>query len=108
VHPDHANINGCYAELLLASGRISEALPFLEQAEKYAVGEDLHLKLHFYRLAHFPDGAEASRQAIHGLLAQGARSPGWDFSRNIDRAELDGCAYVGELRELAKKISADS
>jgi len=33
------------------------------------------------------------------------RSPGWGFSRNIERAEQDGCTYVDELRELAKKIS---
>ncbi len=39
------------------------------------------------------------------LLERGVRSLGWDFSRYIERAELEGCAYVEELRELAAKIS---
>jgi protein O-mannosyl-transferase len=103
-----ANINGNYAGFLLASGRITEAIPFLEQAESYAEDNDLRLELHFYRLAHFPDRAQASRQAIDELLVQGARSPSWDLTRNIERAELDGCEYVEELRELAQKIGEDS
>jgi hypothetical protein len=43
--------------------------------------------------------------AIHDLLKQSERSPGRDFSRNIERAEQDGCTYIEELRELAKKVS---
>ena len=64
------------------------------------------LELHFYRLAHFPETAEISRKAIEKLLEEGVRSPGWDFSPNIEQAEKEGCAYVDELRELAAKISA--
>lgn len=103
--PDNANNNGNYAGFLLAEGRMAEAVPFLQRAEKNADNKDLELELHFYRLAHFPETAQASREAIHDLLGQGERSPGWDLSRNIERAGGDGCTYVDELRELAKKIS---
>ncbi len=103
--PDHANANGNYGGLLLAGGRTDEAKPLLERAEKNVDQNDLKIELHFYRLAHFPEMAHDSRKAIHDLLEQGVRSPGWDFSRNIEQAEKDGCTYVEELRELAAKIS---
>ena len=105
MDPDHANNNGNYAGFLLARGRTVEANPYLERAEKDVDNKDLQLELHFYRLAHFPDTEQASRCAIHDLLGQGERSPKWGFSRNIERAEEEGCSYVDELRDVAQKIS---
>jgi protein O-mannosyl-transferase len=105
INPDSANNNGNYAGFLLARGRTTEAKPFLEFAEKNTDRKDLKLELHFYRLAHFPKTAKASRKAIKKLLEEGVRSPGWDFSGNIEQAEKEGCTYVKELRELAEKIS---
>ncbi len=105
VDPDHANVNGNYAAFLLARGRSAEAKPFLEIAEKNCDNKSLELELHFYRLAHFPETADVSRKAIEKLLEEGVRSPGWDFSQNIEQAEKEGCTYRGELREIAAKIS---
>jgi tetratricopeptide (TPR) repeat protein len=105
AEPDRVITNGNYAGLLLARGRTAEAKPFLERAEKYADSKSLQLEFHFYRLAHFPKTADASRKAITDLLEQGVRSTGWDFSQNIEQAEKEGCTYVDELREIAKRIS---
>jgi protein O-mannosyl-transferase len=106
VEPENAYNNGNYAGFLLARERKAEALSFLERAQKNAAHTTVQLELHFYRLAHFPETAEISRKAIEKLLEEGVRSPGWDFSPNIEQAEKEGCAYVDELRELAAKISA--
>jgi protein O-mannosyl-transferase len=106
INPMDVNHNGNYAAFLLARGRSAEAKPFFEIAEKYCDNKPLELELHFYRLAHFPETAEASRKAIKKLLKEGVRSLGWDFSQNIEQAEKAGCTYVEELRELAEKISA--
>lgn len=106
IAPDNANCTGSYSAFLLAQGRTAEAKPFLENAEKNCNYRPAELKLHFFRLAHFPEMADVSRKAINKLLKQGVRSPGWDFSQNIEQAEKEGCTYVDELRELAAKISA--
>ena len=105
VNPDEPNNNGKYAGFLLGQGRKKHAISFLVRAEKSVKAKKMEIRLHFYRLAHLPKTAEVSRKAIQELLEQGVRSPGWDFSRNIEQAKQDGCPYVEELRELAKKIS---
>ena len=104
--PEHANNNGNYAGFLLARGRKPEAIPFLEKAEQLADAADLRLDLAFYRLAHFPETADESRRSLRQLLAQGARSPYWDFSDNIEQAEREGCLSIEELRTLAQRINA--
>jgi hypothetical protein len=105
VNPDEPNNNGKYPGFLLGQGRKKHAISFLVRAEKSVKAKKMEIRLHFYRLAHLPKTAEVSRKAIQELLEQGVRLPGWDFSRNIEQAEQDGCPYVEELRELAKKNS---
>jgi hypothetical protein len=44
----------------------------------------------FYRLAHCPDYRQQAIEQLDALLEMGAKSIGWDFSANIERAkELD-------------------
>ena len=106
LEPNNSNSNGNYAGLLLARGRRREALEFLTRAEQLSVHPSLNLELAFYRLAHFPKSYEQSKAKILALLAEGGRSVGWDFSENIARAEQDGCTYIRELRELARRIAS--
>ena len=106
LDPNNSNSNGNYAGLLLALGRAPEALEHLERAEKLSKQPSLNLELAFYRLAHFPENYAHNHARLLELLARGVRSVGWDFSENIARAEQDGCAYIGELRELAQRIAS--
>jgi hypothetical protein len=60
----------------------------------------------FYALAHRP--AERQLDALANLkrvLMEGARSPGWDLSQNIERARQDGHPDVEWLEKLAKVIA---
>ncbi|MDI9333421.1 MAG: tetratricopeptide repeat protein [Cytophagales bacterium] len=103
--PNDADINVNYAGFLLARGRRKEALTFLQKADEAADRDDLRLELSFYRLAHFPQEAQQARAKIAKLLAQGVRSPNWDFSGNIEQAKREGCSYVPELESLAAQIN---
>lgn len=107
--PNHANHLGNYAGFLLGLGRIEEGKQYLSKAFR-AINDSEHgllLELWFYTLAHFPDRADEARQRIHDLLNKGIRSIGWNFSANISRAQEDGCIYVAELQDLAKRITSE-
>ena len=65
----------------------------------------VELELWFYCLAHFPAEYPQAEQKIRTLLAEGARSNGWDFRDNIARAETDGHPNIPLLRELADATS---
>jgi hypothetical protein len=43
-------------------------------------------ELWFYRLAHYPDYRQQAIKQLDVLLKKGAKSIGWDFSANIERA----------------------
>ncbi len=107
--PNHANHLGNYAGFLLGLGRIEEGDQYLSQTF-HAINDSqqaLFLELWFYTLAHFPDRADEAREHIYDLLNKGIRSIGWDFSANITRAQMNGCPYVDELQDLAKKITSE-
>ena len=106
LDPNSSNGNGNYAGLLLARGRSQEALEYLERAEKLSDQPSLDLELVFYRLAHFPESYAYNKAKLLKLLANGVRSVGWDFSENIARAEQDGCPYIDELREFARRVAS--
>jgi Tfp pilus assembly protein PilF len=101
---NNVNNNGNYAGFLLMQGKTAQALPYLEKALQ-SDQPALLLECWFYRLAHFPEEREEARQQIEALLQQGIRSPGWDFSDNIRRAEQDGYPDVAALTALAARIS---
>ena len=106
--PESPIKNGNYAGFLLEQSKKKAAIPHLEKAEKSNEAKpDLLLELAFYRLALFPELEEESRKKISALLDKGVRSKGWDFSRIIIQAEKEGCTFIGELKNLAYKISAN-
>jgi hypothetical protein len=52
--------------------------------------KDLLVELWFYRLAHCPDYRQQAIRQLDVLLKNGAKSIGWDFSANIERAKEQG------------------
>jgi hypothetical protein len=64
--------------------------------------QDLLAELWFYRLAHCPDYRQQAIKQLDVLLKKGAKSIGWDFSANIERAYWRSQPIVGRL-ELDKK-----
>jgi tetratricopeptide (TPR) repeat protein len=109
LDPEDANLTGNYAKMLLTSGNESEGEKYLEKAFSLnPTGEDTLLELWFYRYAHFPNKHEHAYEEIMKLLKKGARSLGWDFSGNIERAKKDGHPNIDRLEKLAKVISEDA
>jgi hypothetical protein len=47
----------------------------------------------------------AALRTLQRLLEEGARSPGWDFSRNIARARSDGHPDADWLEPLAAVVN---
>ncbi|SHA18953.1 hypothetical protein BTHERMOSOX_555 [Bathymodiolus thermophilus thioautotrophic gill symbiont] len=62
-------------------------------------------ELWFYRLAHYPAYWSEAIERLDDLLADGAKSRGWDFSENIKQAEKQGFEPIELLQEYADKIS---
>ncbi len=109
--PKHANNHANMARFLLAEGKgggmavLQKAIELLQINSNPAA----EIECAFYLLAH---GTKAEySNALHTarkLLESGSRSPGWDFSRNIERARLDGHPEVDWLRKLASVINDDA
>ncbi len=107
--PNHSVNLGNYAGLLLSRGEREKGMSNLQKALSLANPNSQapqFLECHFYRLANGPaeQKAEALRE-LHKLLVQGVRSPGWDLSWNIERAEKDGHPNVALLKALAAVIA---
>jgi tetratricopeptide (TPR) repeat protein len=112
--PDHANTLGNYAQMLLARGDSINGYEYLGRAVAALGTEarlDLHAELAFCEFAHGADPA-ARRVALEKLkelvLAKGARSPGWDLSRNVERAVHDGHPEAAWLAKLASVIADEA
>ena len=109
VNPNHANNLGNYAGFLLARGESARGLRLLEKTMESARRPDddiVVLECQFYRYAHAraKEHRETLR-AIRALLVAGIRSPGWNFSDNIERARSDGHRGVSLLKALDQVIS---
>jgi Tfp pilus assembly protein PilF len=110
--PKHAINLGNYARLLLASGRSRDGLAVLDRADpllRETKQPQIELECAFYRFAHSPlSHQKAALQNIRKLVEQGVRSPGWDLSRNIDRAIRDGHSEALWLGKLANVVNDDA
>ena len=110
IEPNNANTFGNLAGLLLGLGR-AEGVGLLQQAMQLAEGdkkwEICLLECLLYADAHGVAGLRRQewRQRMCELLTAGVRSKGWDFSRNIARAEQDGHTDLDNLKLLADVIS---
>jgi tetratricopeptide (TPR) repeat protein/Mrp family chromosome partitioning ATPase len=106
--PKNTNHLGNYAGMLLATGRQTGGLSMLDRAFDAPAGSPaLRAECWFYALAHRPPErrGEALAQLKRLVVAEGARSPGWDFSGNVERARSDGHPDAVWLALLADVIS---
>mgnify|MGYP003348926255 FL=1 len=65
----------------------------------------LAVELLFYRFAHDVKQRDLALASLKQIILQGARSPGWDLSKNIERASIDLHPNLSLLVDLAKVIS---
>ncbi|WP_297575720.1 hypothetical protein [uncultured Deefgea sp.] len=105
-NPLHSNTRGNYAQLLFISGRNEEAKEQLKQIESNKnYGVDLDLEINFYRYAHLPEERDIALTKLKAILNSDARSQGWDFSKNIIRAEQDAHPELKFMERLADVIN---
>ena len=105
--PKHANNFGNYAGMLFATGRQTDGLSLLDRAiDAPSSSLALRAECWFYALAHrAPEQrGEALAQLKRLLINEGARSPGWDLSGNVERALSDGHPDAAWLALLADVI----
>jgi Tfp pilus assembly protein PilF len=109
--PDDANNLGNYARLLLESGADAAALPMIRRALELATADQdpLRAELWFYLFGVGPpDGRRQALQELALLIADGVRSPGWDFSRIVARARAEQHRDQEWLPRLADVISEEA
>lgn len=110
--PNHANNLGNFAGFLLADGKDERGLALLEAAFAAATGEPtaLNAELEFYAYLHRPEQQRvtALKRIRKLLLEQNIRSPGWDFSANVERATKSGHEDSDWLPRLAQVINGDA
>jgi Tfp pilus assembly protein PilF len=106
LQPDDASNFVNYAQLLFAQRRHAEALEYVNRVlGQPSAQADVRLEAAFYLYVHVPDRQKEALQQLVSLLSAGERSPGWDFSLNLARAEEDGDSRYPFLRMLADVIS---
>jgi Tfp pilus assembly protein PilF len=110
IAPDYA-IHLCnYAGFLFYRDRRADGLQYLNKALQTEPTETVLLEGRFYQYAHLTD-AEIRRTAIvqmKVLLLQDVRSPGWNLSRNVERAIADGHPQPALLLKLAHVIADEA
>jgi protein O-mannosyl-transferase len=113
LNPLEPNYYGNYSGFLLAVGNREKGKEFLQKTFDFLknskTDQSLLIECYFYRYAHFfndPIQMKNDYERIISLLNQNIRSTGWNFSRNIERAKLDGHPHPELLESLAKQISS--
>ena len=111
ANPKYAIALANLARLLLATGRadglvvLHQALSLLRENPRL----DAELECAFYLFAH---GSEPERidglKNARRLIETGVRSPNWDLSRNVERAQQDGHPDGAWLGKLAAVINAEA
>lgn len=105
--PKHPYVLGNYAGMLLATGRQLDGLSMLDRAIDVPNSPlPQRAECWFYALAHrAPERRdEALAQLKRLIVSEGARSPGWDLSGNVERARSDGHPDAAWLALLADVI----
>ena len=109
--PKRANTRANLARLLLANGKADGLVLLngvLESLRENPLPQ-VELECAFYRFAHDPSSNRTDAlRLVRRLVEQGVRSPGWDLSRNVDRAVLDGHSEGPWLRKLAAVVNRDA
>ena len=106
--PDHSNNLANYGGFLLAKGS-SQGLELLKRAFDGLKNDFLpsvELECAFYRFLHASEDERCDGfHLVRKLLADGVRSPNWDFARNIARAKADKHPESPWLDKLAAVIN---
>jgi Tfp pilus assembly protein PilF len=107
--PSDANALGNLAGFLLAQGSEQRGLALLDAALNAATGEStaLNVELEFYAFLHRAEERRGSelRNIRNLVLERNVRSPGWDFSANVQRATKCGHPHSAWLPKLAQVIN---
>ena len=105
----HAGHFGNYGGLLFSLGRTDEGLRLVAQARDLGAESDpeVAVELAFYEYAHDPDPTrrQAGLVELKRMLREGARSPGWDLSDNVEQARRSGHSEPELLAMLARVIA---
>jgi Tfp pilus assembly protein PilF len=106
--PENANNRANMAGFLLAKGDIGGLLVLHETAELLRQNPSpiTEIECAFYSFAHErPEQRVAALRAVRRLVESGVRSPGWDLSRNVERAQLNGHSEGSWLSKLAAVVN---
>lgn len=106
--PSHGNNLANFAGFLLAAGERNRGLELLQRVLKAAeaMSDASRAECQYYLYANGPsEGRPKALSAVRLFLQEGIRSPGWDLSRNVARAEQDGHPNVPLLKVLAAVIA---
>ncbi len=112
AEPTRATTLGNYAGFLLARGNDQRGLEFLRAAfarPDLVEYPALAVECWFYLYANGPtDERSSALAALKRLILGGSRSPGWDLSRNIERATAQGHPGAEWLPQLAAVIGDEA
>ena len=108
VDQNDANNLGNYAHFIILSRKdFSEAEKYIDKAQCLvnAYSFDILAELWFYRFAHYSKWYKQGEKELEKLIANGAKSLGWDFQSHIAIAEENGHPKIEKLKEFAKKLT---
>ena len=97
------------SQLLFITGKTTEAIEALYKA--FALNPtdtSLRAELWFYTYAHISERREEAEAKLNELVANGAKSEGWDFSANIEKTIADGHPNGEKLRAFAEEFGGNN
>jgi Tfp pilus assembly protein PilF len=102
--PNNTDNLGNYAQFILSLGRQAEGLEILNRIfnENLDTSKTLRLELLVYRFAHDEAHRTTALKEIKKVLAEGQRTPGWNFQVTIDRATQDAHPDIALLSDIVK------
>jgi Tfp pilus assembly protein PilF len=107
VDPKNANSLANLAHVLFLAGRRPAAIEWLREAIRQAdtAPASLRSEIAFYRAVHIPEERDDALHELRALIAQGARSPVWNFRAHALLAEKVGDADAPLFFALADVLS---
>jgi tetratricopeptide (TPR) repeat protein len=108
VSPGDPPILANLAQQMWIERRESEALELSHTSLGNKASEGTAVEVWFYLYAHSAENRTKALSALKRLIGAGVRSPGWDFSRNVERSIEDQHPEQELVRELARVIAEDA
>jgi Tfp pilus assembly protein PilF len=106
VDPNNANTIGNYAQFVLGMGRNAEGHEILNRAFTASANlpnaDALRIELLIYRYAYDKMQGSEALTKLKRVLADGQRTPDWNFDLTLDRAAKDGHSNLALLTDLTK------